>query len=230
MEEQRGHFGCPECGCREFTITQDYRDYGTCTATCTFNEQKQSSSQDFDVDDRDRFDTHNSDYDDFSDDYCCTNCNHDFTDPAWYDETPEEAKERVEGADKRRKERTEEEERERIEQEMQAPYKAIIDKLDWHDGISVEALPHATVITAKPSFHRTSDESREEHYTMAECACCGKDYESLPQRTCQMYFKAPTPSGREKWIDRRGLPVMLRASLCKECQHIGVIQTPATAA
>lgn len=195
------HFGCPKCGSPKFTASQDVTEYCTETAYCTYTSQEPDVIPDFERDETDNRDCYDSEVGDIDDVRTCQECSHEYTEPVFY-----AARDTLEDIAKRSG----------LEVKDVEPLAPFLEAMT-HATIRVSHEPHATVITATPRSIRRGNGSLHS-WMVYECCRCGAEMEEKEYCTRQAYRQREGGlTNREKALDRRLLPVLIRASLCRHC-------------
>ena len=196
-----GHWGCPKCGCPRFYTNQDITEYGTQKLLCTFATNCEAKEPQFDVDDYLDTTVHTSESGDFGEDKRCRECRHTYTKPQYFPSVLDVHKQLGLYADTRG-----------------LPPETLHEKLGHAASVSVAHERHATVIFAQPRTEKRDTFREGDHITLRCCACNAEADELFP-KTEQLYVEATgSVSGRQRVLDVRQLPVILRSSVCSKCR------------
>ena len=188
-----GHFGCPECGEREFTTHVGITAFGTQDLTCTYDTE-QRDPEDFEI--IDYGDAHYDDADqgDIEHERQCTHCGEPHHTPTWHPDVPvaEELAEVI-GLDLN---------------DMNA-CKPVAAVLQHAGAVHVGEEAHATVISVSPKT--ASRGHGRDRWTLEQCTDCGGDM--TPRHECVEELRAHGASV----LDGRHLPVLLVTQRCATC-------------
>jgi hypothetical protein len=197
------HYGCPKCGSPKFSATQDVTEYCTETAYCTYTSQEPDTEPEFEVEDTDNRDCYDSGIGDLDETRRCQDCSHEYTEPVFYP-----AQDSIESIA----------ERSGTTPQAIAYLTPLIDLLPHASIINVHQEAHATVISATPRSI-TRGPGRWRSWKVSACCRCNAEMDEPRFTTRQAYRTSPGGlTGREKILDPRQLPVLIRASLCRNCQ------------
>lgn len=196
-----GHWGCPKCGCPRFYATQEVTEYGTQKVLCTFSSSKEVEEPQFDVDDYLDTDINDSDGGDISEEKKCRECRHAFKKPYFFPSALDAHQQLGMFADT-----------------AGLPPETLYGKLGHAASVSVAHEKHATVVFAQPRSEKRGSFIEGNHTTLRCCACNAEADELFPKNE-QLYVEATgSVSGRQRVLDARQLPVIVRSSVCERCR------------
>lgn len=202
-EVNEPHHGCPECGSNRFWATQDKTEYCTEDILCSYSNQEKDGYPEFDIDDYGDTETHDSETGDMHDGRICAACEHKYGEPVWYGPgTTIEQIAELSG----------------LEEEDVEKLSWIFAKVPHAKSITVKLLPHATLIEATPKSEKHGNGRPNYSWAIERCCACGNETSNPITRTKQVYYDTqPGFSIPKKAIDKRQLPILLRASVCSSC-------------
>ena len=193
------HFGCPECGCPTFDTSQSVTQYCNEDVTCTFTSDSEDEYPDYEIDDYGSTDCYDSEAGELHDEKTCADCGHEYTEPKFFPAgTPLERI--ADNSD--------------LSEEELEPLTWILEKFPHAKSITVKQRPHATVIEATPKT-KTHGNHHKYTWTIQLCCTCGNEMSTTHARTKQVYQPSRP---MQKMFDKRQLPILLRATVCPNCQ------------
>lgn len=204
-----GRYGCPKCGSPKFVTAQDVTEHCSQMVICSYQEQDDDHRPSFEVDDYGDCDSYDSDYGDFNDTRQCSDCKFEYEEPKFYSDrvTVEQV---VEASD--------------VSEIVVDRLASVLERVPHAHSVMVYELPHATVVHATPKEVRKSSGGGAigrcgDRWSLPVCPACGVEAGELCLVTKGVFVDAPGSfSGRRSVFDERGLPVVLRASVCRKCR------------
>jgi predicted nucleic acid-binding Zn-ribbon protein len=199
MIRDQPHYGCPKCGSPEFSTKQSITSYGSETVRCTYTTTSQDEPPDFDIEEATDTDYDDTEAGDMDDEKTCEDCGHEYIEPVFYG--PRNSLEGVA-------------ERSGIAVEELAPLGCLIELFASAHSIVVRQEPHATIVAIEPSTIQRGYGRKQ--WTVNACPRCNCEIDEPNARVRQVR------DGNSKLSDRRQLPVLVHAALCRSCDSLHV--------
>lgn len=195
-----GHYGCPQCGSKDFTAWQNVTEYNSQKILCAFNDDADEGDEEFE--EVDYLDTQcgESEGGSFDDEKVCDKCGHKYTDPAYY---PGHSF-------------TDDLEASTLDPHtIEALTTLLAEKAPHASDFTLEEKPHALIVHVKPEKKQMS--RRTDHWTVELCPRCKFEASELFPRTEELRDGKLSLENDPVLRDGRALPVLLVIPLCRHC-------------